>query len=275
MKLNLTLSNKTYQVLYDQAVSIAIPLDFTGPQPNHFNAPLASSQAVEAAGFIGDTRRGGSCNVEQLKLNPHCNGTHTECIGHILDERVSVTNTLKACFIPTVVISLTPKKADQCPDRYQPPLDNSDYIIDQTSLADRLVGIPDEQLAALVIRTLPNSLEKQTRVYGHNDQPPFFSIDAMAYLLKRQVQHLLVDFPSVDKMYDEGKLTCHHLFWQVPEGKHVANSLSHFYDTISELVFVPDEVVDGFYLLNLQLPAFISDAAPSRPILIPLESVGE
>ncbi|MCX4029703.1 cyclase family protein [Endozoicomonas sp. SM1973] len=273
MKLSLTLSNKTYQVLYDQAVSIAIPLDFNGPQPNHFNVPLASSQTVETTGFIGDTRRGGSCNVEQLSLTPHCNGTHTECVGHILDKRISVANTIKECFIPAVVISLTPQKAGLCPDHYRPPLEATDSIIDLASVVDRLAHIPDEQLAALIIRTLPNPIEKQTWMYGHNDQPPFFSIDAMAYLLKRQVRHLLVDFPSVDKMYDEGKLTCHHRFWQIPEGKHESSSVSHVHHSISELVFVPDEVVDGFYLLNLQIPAFKSDAAPSRPVLIPLESV--
>ncbi|WP_163833671.1 cyclase family protein [Spartinivicinus ruber] len=274
MKLTLMLAGKTYQLLYDQAVSIAIPLAFNSPQPNHFNAPLATSQVVESQGFIGDTRRGGSCNVEQLSFTPHCNGTHTECIGHILDQRISVTNTVTDCFIPSVIISLTPKKADQCPDRYRPTLVNTDYIIDQASLVDRLAGIPDEQLVGLVIRTLPNSLEKQTQVYEKSNQPVFFSLDAMEYLVKRRIQHLLVDFPSVDKTYDDGKLTCHHIFWQVPEGKHEATSVSHLHHSISELVFVPDEVVDGFYLLNLQVPAFLSDAAPSRPILIPLESIG-
>ena len=33
------------------------------------------------------------------------------------------------------------------------------------------------------------------------------------------------------------------------------------------MIFVPNEVKDGRYLLNLQVPAFVSDAAPSRPIL--------
>ena len=273
MKLSLVLAGKAYQVLYDQAVSIAIPLVFNGAQPNQFSAPFATSQVIESEGFIGDTRRGGSCNVEQLSLTPHCNGTHTECIGHILDERVSVFNTVKQSLIPAVVISLVPKQASQCHDRYRPALTSDDYIIDQASLINRLSGLPDEQLTALIIRTLPNANEKQNRTYGQRHQPVFFSLDAMEYLLKRQVQHLLVDFPSVDKMYDEGKLTCHHVFWQVPEGSHESTPLSRYHSSISELVFVPDEVADGFYLLNLQLPAFMSDAAPSQPVLIPLESV--
>lgn len=274
MKLTLVLGNKTYQVLYDQAISIAIPLAFNGPQPNHFNGPIASSQVIEANGFIGDTRRGGSCNVEQLSLTPHCNGTHTESIGHILHERVSIAETIDDCLIPAVLISLSPKRAEQCRDHYLPAPASSDRFIDHGSLVARLADIPDAQLKALIIRTLPNDTTKQTQVYEEGNESVYISVDAMGYLLKRGIKHLLVDFPSVDKMYDEGKLTCHHLFWQVPEGCHEATTLSQYHNSISELVFIPNDVTDGFYLLNLQLPAFLSDAAPSRPVLLPLEPTG-
>jgi arylformamidase len=37
--------------------------------------------------------------------------------------------------------------------------------------------------------------------------------------------------------------------------------------TITEMIFVSEIIKDGSYLLNLQIPAFVSDAAPSRPIL--------
>ena len=39
-------------------------------------------------------------------------------------------------------------------------------------------------------------------------------------------------------------------------------------NTITELTFIPNKVQDGFYFLNIQLPHFECDAAPSRPILI-------
>ena len=42
--------------------------------------------------FIGDTRMGGPCNFETYSITPHCNGTHTECVGHITNERVSILN---------------------------------------------------------------------------------------------------------------------------------------------------------------------------------------
>jgi hypothetical protein len=40
--------------------------------------------------------------------------------------------------------------------------------------------------------------------------------------------------------------------------------------TITELIFVPNEVKDGPYLLNLQTAAFENDATPSRPVIYPI-----
>ncbi|MBC8144638.1 MAG: cyclase family protein, partial [bacterium] len=37
--------------------------------------------------------------------------------------------------------------------------------------------------------------------------------------------------------------------------------------TITEMAFVPDAAADGSYVLNLQIPSFMLDAAPSRPLL--------
>ena len=39
------------------------------------------------------------------------------------------------------------------------------------------------------------------------------------------------------------------------------------------MIYVPDCISDGSYLLNLQIPAFLSDAAPSRPILYALNEI--
>ena len=76
------------------ALSIAVPLDFDGPQPNAFGLPRATAHAVRQGGFIGDTRSGGSVNCELLSLVPHGNGTHTECLGHVTEERISVADVL-------------------------------------------------------------------------------------------------------------------------------------------------------------------------------------
>ncbi|MCZ6716111.1 MAG: cyclase family protein, partial [Gammaproteobacteria bacterium] len=36
-------------------------------------------------------------------------------------------------------------------------------------------------------------------------------------------------------------------------------------------IYVDNDIADGFYLLNLQVPPFVADAAPSRPRLYSLE----
>lgn len=45
--------------------------------------------------------------------------------------------------------------------------------------------------------------------------------------------------------------------------------LSH--RTITEFVYVPSTVNDGYYMLNLQVSPIQLDAAPSRPILFPVQ----
>jgi hypothetical protein len=38
------------------------------------------------------------------------------------------------------------------------------------------------------------------------------------------------------------------------------------------MVFVPNQLEDGIYALSLQIAPFVTDAAPSRPLLFPLEA---
>jgi hypothetical protein len=37
------------------------------------------------------------------------------------------------------------------------------------------------------------------------------------------------------------------------------------------MIFVPNEVADGIYLLNLQIASFENDASPSKPILYSIQ----
>jgi hypothetical protein len=77
----------------------------------------------------------------------------------------------------------------------------------------------------------------------------------------------VVDVPSIDRLHDDGLMTCHHLFWQVDEGSHQVNQDSLVTKTITEMAFIGNDVNDGFYFINIQTPAFHNDAAPSRPVL--------
>lgn len=250
-----------------KGVSIAIPLVFNGPQPNTYGVPGAVSQAYEQDGWVGDVRRGGSCNFETYTLTPHCNGTHTESVGHISVPRISVHHQIEDSLLPATLISLNPCSASETQDTYDPPLAETDRVIDRATLENLLQGLPAEQLQALVLRSLPNGASKQSRDYMQ-EAPAFFTLEAMRYLHSIGVKHLLVDLPSVDRLFDEGKLNNHHHFWGFERGGEIPEEALK--KSITEMVFVPDELSDGLYLLNLQFAPFQSDAAPSRPLLYPL-----
>ncbi len=248
---------------------LSIPLIFNGAQPNSYNVDKASSKAYEVDDFIGDTRQGGGCNFEVISLIPHCNGTHTECIGHITLDRYSIHQQLKDVFVKASLISVTPEKSTDTLEHYSPDFAAEDMVITRRVLVTALKKTSVHFLEAIIIRTLPNSADKKSRQYM-KEQPPFFSLEAMELLVSLGVKHLLVDIPSLDRTFDEGELSAHHVFWNIAQNTHIPDQDAHFYKTITEMIFVPDEISDGKYLLNLQIAAFAGDAAPSRPVIFKL-----
>ncbi|MEM6347764.1 MAG: cyclase family protein [Bacteroidota bacterium] len=268
MKLLLQIEDQQYAV-DPKPIDISIPLRFDGPQPNSYGVPKAISQVYEGGGFVGDVRQGGSCNFETYTLTPHCNGTHTEGMGHIVAERLAVHELLADSWIPATLISVTPQSANASHDTYDPQLNEEDWVIDRPMIQAALKDKPKGFLQALVIRTLPNDVEKMGRDYIEKPSA-FFTLEAMQEIRTRGVQHLLVDLPSVDRLFDEGKLNAHHIFWDLAAGQKSVQSSEINQRTITEFIYVASEVPDGQYLLNLQIAPFISDAAPSRPRLYAL-----
>ena len=260
MKALIDTGGEKLEVDFSKGIDISIPLYFNGEQPNTYGVDKAISSPYQDEKFIGDTRKGGPCNFETYSFTPHCNGTHTECIGHITDERISVLSSLKEEFILSTLVSITPKSSSE---NYKPVLNKEDLVITKEDLEIQLKGVNIELLKGIIIRTLPNFEEKKSRDYS-KETPAFFSIDAMEYLVSLGVQHLLVDTPSVDRLFDDGHLSAHNIFWETKEKEFNFNAQTK---TITEMIFVPPSLQDGAYLLNLQIPAFVSDAAPSRPII--------
>ncbi len=244
---------------------ISIPLRFNGPQPNAYGAERASSEPVRAGSLVGDTRQGGSVNFEQYTFIPHCTGTHTECVGHITDERISVRDCLMDVIVPAVLVTVEPEKK------------GNDLVITVAALSD-LIGKPQPGLQtltsvvqspkALIIRTLPNDDEKLIAEYGETNVPPYLTAEAAEYIVECGIKHLLVDVPSIDRMFDDGKLTNHRIFWNVEPGSKEISPSTRINNTITEMIYVPNEVEDGEYLLNLQIAPFEADCSPSRPILL-------
>lgn len=266
-RIDLTLRGEKYQAMLDQVIDIAVALDFDGEQPRHFGSPAATAETLSVDGFVGDVRRGGSCNCEEYRFVPHCVGTHTECVGHLTTQRVSVHDCLGDSMMVALVISVAPEDASTCNEQTDSTTQSGDTLI--TAAALSAAGANTNGIDALVIRTLPNDPSKKHR--DHSLSPtPFLTIDAVNWISGQQFKHLLVDTPSLDRCNDQGRLTAHRLFWGL-EPDQTDYAAARFPDrTVTEMIYVPELVADGEYLLNLQVAAFVSDAAPSRPRLFPL-----
>lgn len=279
MLTTITIENQCFNVNTHCPYSLAIDVYFNHDkqQPSHFGASPALAKPMQAGGFIGDTEQGGSCNVNELVINPHCNGTHTETIAHICHANNSLATKVSSLelppLMPCVLISVTPITAMTCSDEYTPTFNADDFVINRQQLEQQLSTYHDEQIQCVAVRTLPNTVAKCQENYNANNQPAFFSRDAVLYLNKRGVEHLILDIPSLDRLDDGGLLTCHHLFWQVFEGAHQPSSDSLINKTITEMAYIDNAIVDGFYFANIQTPAFVNDAAPSRPVLYKAERI--
>ncbi len=246
-------------------------MNFDGSQPNHFGVERARSSTVEVGEFVGDTQRGGSCNVDQLTLIPHCNGTHTESVAHIVNDESPVGELALSGWFVAELVSVTPVAARETDESYRPELDHHDRLVTANALQESVGKRSVAGAGALIVRTLPNDPARRSIAYGNPEHPAFFTVEAMKWIVELAFDHLLVDLPSVDRMYDEGLLTNHHLFWNVTEGTHKLTDSTWRNKTITEMVFVDDEIADGRFLMNLQFAALNSDASPSRPVLYPLK----
>lgn len=234
---------------------ISLPLTNSVLNPTAWYVDPPRFEPVRANGFVGSVQEGGSVNFRDVFFNPHGHGTHTECLGHITETVFSINQSLKEAFFSATLVSVEPQQF------WNEAAQEMDLIITAAQL--KKAYLP-EMVEAFVLRTLPNSDEKCSFQYSASN-PPYLDLDCIAYLESLGVKHLLLDLPSVDRENDGGKLAFHHAFWQVPENPQ-------FDKTITELIYVPDFVLDGNYILNLQTAPFENDATPSRPVLFKIET---
>lgn len=239
MKATIEIGDKNYKVELNQGISIAIPFMQGENHVSAWYVPPISVEPVRADGWVGAVAEGGSVNFNTLSFNPHGNGTHTECIGHITSANEKIKDLISDHFHFAELITITP---------------DNNQILEQLDW-----NKINKNCNALIIRTTPNDSDKLTKQYS-NTNPPFISEKMMELIVKEGIEHLLIDLPSVDPEHDEGKLIAHRIFWDHLKGKRRNCS-------ITEMVYIPNEVEDGTYLLNLQFLPFDNDASPSNPIL--------
>ena len=270
MKASLQLEGREAVVDLSRPVDIAIELDFSADQPRHFGAPIAHSQPFSVPGFSGSVAQGASCNCNAITLIPHCNGTHTECVGHLTTERLDAHRQIPRGLVPALLLSVAAVDAPATPETTDPAPHATDKLITRHSLETAWPSEQRFQPRALVLRTLPNEPGKKRLDYS-NLTPPYLSREAAEFCRTRGIEHLVVDLPSIDRAHDEGRLTAHRVFFGLPKGSTSLAAAGRPQATVTELAFIPDEVADGSYLLEIQAPAMGGDAVPSRPLLYPLD----
>lgn len=269
MMISFSIGERQYAANTDSAIDISIPLDFQREQPGAFHLPRAAARPIDTPSFVADVSRGSGFNCMTLTMTPHGNGTHTECIGHISAESYSVATLVRPALVPALLLSVTPTPARMAGEEEHFP-SAQDLVIGApllTAALKALGGIPDEFYRALIIRTLPNSAAKLSMNYSGTN-PPYFSRAAMRLIRQLGTEHLLCDLPSVDRESDGGALAAHRIFWGTALDRCAKVTPSHH--TITELIYVDAAVRDGLYLLDLQLPQFLLEAVPSRPVLFPV-----
>lgn len=245
MQFEFNKNGKTYTAQFDVFHDLSIPIDTNGPLAWYLNQP--EIEAVRDENWVGVVAEGGSVNFRNIHFNPHGHGTHTEGPGHVEPTVYSIDRAVKSYHVFASVITVEPEV-----------LENGDQVITWEMLKKDVESVQPE---AVIIRS---SAEDRRNKNWSNTNPTYLQASAAKELANHNVLHILVDLPSVDREQDEGRLEAHKAFWNIPDNVRMEA-------TITELIHVPADVKDGTYLLNLQIGPFVNDAAPSRPIIFPLE----
>lgn len=251
MQATITFNRNTFSIDLSKPIDISIPLSNTDDNPIAWYIEKPVIEPVRFGDWVGKVSEGkSSTNFNNIFFNPHGHGTHTECLGHITREFYSINEHLKTFFFTAEVVTITPDVKD------------GDHVIGRLQIQAALAGKTPE---AIIIRTMPNNPEKLSRKYS-NTNPAYLDEAAAEFLREIGVKHLLIDLPSVDKEHDEGKLLAHKAFWNVTDVDNL-NTNARLDATITEMIYVPEFVDDGNYMLNLQIASFENDASPSKPVL--------
>ena len=255
MKATITYQNNSYTIDFNQPIDISIPLVSSESNPVAWYLDQPEIAPVVMGDWIGKVSEGqSSTNFNNIAFNPHAHGTHTECLGHITNAFYNINDTLKSFMFLAQLVTISPETQA-----------NGDSII---TLEQIKAVWENNNQKAFIIRTLPNTDSKLSAKYSHAN-PPFLAAEAATFLREQGIDHLLIDLPSVDKEKDNGALAAHKAFWNVTD-VHNLNADARLDATITEMIYVANDINDGNYILNLQIASFVNDASPSKPVLYKL-----
>lgn len=207
-----------------------------------WHAGSVKIEPVVMGDWVGSVDEGASVNFFQVQLNPHGNGTHTECYGHIDKGHQKLNDYLKKNHFLAYFHRQGLRRVGT----------------DQLLLKSDLPVLDWSTIEVFAIEA--KGVLFPQNFSGQN--PPYFEPELCAFLAEQGVKHLICNLPSLDREEDGGALQAHKAFWQYPDNTRKES-------TITELAVYPEKMREGFYYLNLQTAPLHNDAVPSRPIFYP------
>jgi kynurenine formamidase len=290
MEVELKLDGYVFRADLSAGRSIARTISVV-PAEGTFDTSAIETQSTpyRDGNFVGSMLTGGSCNVDVLKINSHCCGTHTETLLHLVPSDKATAELSIDTVAPTglqVALMLTLEtssiaEAKRQNDSFTEHADSDDRLVSAAAINAALdtaaQRLPRKHAAwdnaatkSLVLRVAEDDPARTTSPWSvESTAAPYFTADAIELLNRRGVVHLLVEFPSIDRVVDGGQLANHRRFWNIDqEAGNLAEAWAS--KTITEMIEVSPSIEDDLYLLSIQTPPIRTDAMLSRPVLFSL-----
>lgn len=243
MLVNYRKNGRDFQCDLNRGIDLSSTLHSSENYARAWAVPPVKITPVKRGNWIGAISEGAPVNFFDITFNPHGNGTHTECVGHITPEHHSLEGVLKKFHFMARLIHVAPQQ------------EQNDQVVHWSDVAAQIENWDFEALIIAVPTPWPVNFT------GTN--PTYFEPEVLKQIRERGVQHFITNLPSVDKEEDGGALLAHHAFWNYPE-------ILDRERTITELAHLPPDLKPGYYMLNLQVAHFNNDASPSRPVIYPV-----
>lgn len=246
MEITVERNGQPYRIDLSHAIDCSSTFGDTAREPSAWYVKPVSISPVRIDDWLGSVEAGSSVNFYEVQLNPHGNGTHTECYGHIDKGHQKLNDHLRESH-GWIHFQRLPIRSE-----------NGDRLLKLEDLIEPAEGFPE--FVGIEAAGLPFP--------GHfsNTNPPFIEAALCKRLAELGVKHLLTNLPSVDKEEDGGALAAHRAFWQYPHNTRREA-------TITEFTNFPSNLEEGFYFINLQTAPIHNDAVPSRPLLFKCKSL--
>lgn len=230
--------------------------------PSAWGIPAATSTPFTAGDFVASVAAGGSVNCDVWSLTVHSAGTHTETALHVVKDGAPTIDQIEfAPLIDAVVVNVAPVPLAATGESYPGEARPEDHVVSADALRTAFDGLSVPIDGALVVLT--GTLRTDSDAHFSDEIPPYFTTEAMRWIARvARPRHLLVDLPSVDRLWDGGLVANHKEFWGVATD-HVACPER----TITEFVRAAPEATTGYAQLQLSVSSWRSDAAPSRVTL--------